>query len=65
MGEAAILVRVVAPHLCAGIAIDRQTGKCVEAAPILRWCVGRSASELRAYFDRQGWEAKRLPEPSK
>lgn len=55
-----ILVRVVAPHFCCGIIFDRKTGACVEAAPILSWCVGKQARYLRSYFDRKGWEAERV-----
>lgn len=49
-------VRVVAPHFVAGIILD-ETGHCVEAAPILRWTVGKHYSELRAYFWRRKWLA--------
>ena len=54
-----VLVRVVAPHFVAGIVINRATKRCVEAAPILRWCEGKTADEIRRYIDRRGWEASR------
>lgn len=50
-----MLVRVVAPHFVAGLEIEN--GRCVSAAPILGWCVGRTVNMLRAYFQRRGWKA--------
>jgi hypothetical protein len=50
-----MLVQVDAPHFCAGIVLDN--GRCVKAAPILGWCVGRTVNMLRAYFKRRGWKA--------
>lgn len=54
-----VLVRVVAPHFCAGL-IFGPDGRCVEAAPILRYCLGRSATWAKGYFTRKGWEAQRV-----
>lgn len=50
-----MLVRVVAPHFVAGFEMDN--GRCVRAAPILGWCVGRTTHVLRAYFARRKWAA--------
>ena len=58
MGETSLaikLVRVVAPHFVAGI--DCANGKCVEAAPILKWCKGKTEDELRTLFAKKGWKA--------
>jgi hypothetical protein len=52
-----LLVRVTAPHFVAGILLAKD-GRCVEAAPILRWRVGKTARELKAYFDRKGWDTR-------
>jgi hypothetical protein len=49
------LVRIVAPHFVAGLLC--RDGKCVVAAPILKWCCGKSEDELRAYFARKNWRA--------
>lgn len=51
-----LLARVVAPHFVAGLLLDGD--RCVEAAPILRWEVGKDRAWLRAYFRRKGWEAR-------
>lgn len=51
------LVRVVAPHFVAGLEVDGE-GRCILAAPILRWCEGKTRDELRAYFARRGWDAR-------
>jgi hypothetical protein len=50
------LVRVVAPHFVAGIIV--RDGKCVTAAPILRWAIGKTRDELRAYFASKRWDAR-------
>lgn len=50
-----MLVRVVAPHLVAGIVLV--DGRCTEAAPILRWCIGKDRAWLRAWFEKRGWRA--------
>lgn len=55
-----VLVRVVAPHFVAGLVIDEATGRCIEAPPILAASIGKTARELRAYFDRRGWHAERV-----
>ena len=52
---ASILVRVVAPHFVAGLVVEGD--RCVDAAPILRWAIGRDRDGLRAYFARKGWRA--------
>lgn len=48
------LVRVVAPHYVAGL-ITRD-GIIVEAAPILKWSVGRSWEFFRWWCRRKGYE---------
>lgn len=47
------LVRVTAPHFVAGLLA--QGGVVKEAAPILRWAVGKSTRECAAYFKRKRW----------
>ena len=51
----AMLVRVVAPHFVAGLVL--REGFVVEAAPILKWAIGRNRAYLSPYFERKGWEA--------
>lgn len=53
------LARVEAPHFVAGLVTVN--GHCTEAAPILRWAIGKSESELRAYFARKKWKAIQVP----
>lgn len=49
------LVRVVAPHFVAGIIM--RDGRCIQAAPILKWCRGACRATLAAEFQRKGWVA--------
>jgi hypothetical protein len=50
-----MLVRVVAPHFVAGFVLT--DGTCTEAAPILRWAVGKRREFLSGYFRNKGWKA--------
>lgn len=54
-----MLVRVVAPHFVAGLVMDGDT--CTDAAPILRWAVGKQRAFLSEYFRRKGWRAAIVP----
>jgi hypothetical protein len=56
-----MLVRVIAPHFVAGLVVEGET--VVEAAPILKWTIGKQRGWLRAYFAEKGWTALivRLP----
>lgn len=57
-----VLVVVRAPHYCASLVIGRRSFSsgvvCLEAAPILRWALGRSWLELEPYFERKGIVAR-------
>lgn len=48
-----ILYRVTAPHFCAGMIVVGL--HVVDAAPILRWAIGKHMSYLASYFKRKGW----------
>lgn len=50
-----MLVGVDAPHFNAGIILRDDV--CVDAAPILKWCIGKRRDEISAYFKRKGWKA--------
>ena len=58
-----MLIRVVAPHFVAGFVAD-DSGQCTDAAPILKWAIGKSRAELRDYFNRKGWKAAIIKEPN-
>jgi hypothetical protein len=49
------LVQVTAPHFCAGLVLWGD--HCIDAAPILRWAIGKERSYLSAYFKRKRWRA--------
>lgn len=48
-----MLWRVTAPHFVCGIVTEGDV--VVEAAPILRWSIGKTRQELRRYFARKRW----------
>lgn len=60
------LLRVTAPHFCAGALWLKIDGKwqCIEAAPILAWLRGRDAASVRDYFKAKGWHYEWI-EPSR
>jgi hypothetical protein len=54
------LVRVVCDGprpFVAGLIIDRETGRAIVAAPILRHLLGQHQDKLRQGFKRLGWRA--------
>lgn len=51
----ATLVRVTAPHFCAGLILKE--GRCTRAAPILKWAVGMERDKLRKIFYDRKWQA--------
>jgi hypothetical protein len=53
------LVQVRAPHFCAVMVVHE--GRCIFAAPILRWALGYEALKLSAYFKLKGWQAVIVP----
>jgi hypothetical protein len=51
------LWQITLSHFCGGLQTDA-AGVVVTAAPVLRWCVGRTRDALRPYFARKGWEVR-------
>jgi hypothetical protein len=51
------LLRVTAPHLCAGAVFVRDPAgwRCERAAPILKWMVGKPPAEIARYLEAKGW----------
>jgi len=61
MNESELLVRVVAPRFVAGFVFDRATGRCTEAAPILRrHFLGKRAEDIRQLARAKGWDVRRV-----
>lgn len=50
-----MLVQVSAPHFVAGIIL--KDGVVIEAAPILKWTIGKTQKWLREYFIKKEWKA--------
>jgi hypothetical protein len=47
------LVSIDAPHFNAGLIMEGD--RCVKAAPILGWMVGKSRFVIRAYCKKKRW----------
>ena len=52
--------RITSSYFCCAIVVDEHT--VTQAAPILRWTVGREWSSVRDYFQQKGWSIEPLPE---
>lgn len=49
------LMWVDAPHFYAGAVWRPDPWRCVHAAPILRWMIGKGSAFVKAYLARKGW----------
>jgi hypothetical protein len=55
------LIRVEAPHFVAALVLV--DGRCIEAAPILKWAVLKREAQLVEYFNRKGWKHEEIKAP--
>ncbi|MCP1740862.1 hypothetical protein ABIF65_004147 [Bradyrhizobium japonicum] len=46
----------------ARLGLIAQGGKITEAAPILKWAIGKTDNELRAYCARKSWRVREISE---
>lgn len=49
------------PHFCAAMVLEDET--VIDAAPILKWSIGKRREWLRDYFRQKGWKAVVVTEP--
>ncbi|QIO34337.1 hypothetical protein [Bradyrhizobium sp. 1(2017)] len=54
-----MLIQITAPHFVAAYVVE--DGKITEAAPILKWALGKSDNEMRGYCARKSWRACVVP----
>ena len=47
------LWQITAPHFCAGVVVVSNV--VTEAAPILKWTIGKPWREVREYAKSKGW----------
>jgi hypothetical protein len=50
--------RIVAPHFVAGG--EARAGKCVRAAPIIKYMVGWSGKQVKDYCEKKGWTVEKI-----
>lgn len=43
-----------------GVVFDVETGKCIEAAPIIAWMVGRSFEDIKTYVKNKGLKMRKV-----
>ena len=51
-----MLIRIDSGYYCAGIVADRETGKVIDAAPVLIWSIGKHFTEVVAWARCKGFE---------
>jgi hypothetical protein len=49
------LIRIEAPNFTAGLLVDA-AGIVRDAAPIVRWAIGKPLEEIREYAVKKRWE---------
>lgn len=49
-----MLIRITSPYYVAGLIIENE--KCIHAAPILKWAVGKDAQYLVGYFTKKNFK---------
>jgi hypothetical protein len=49
------LVQIDAPHFCAGL--EMADNNVSNAAPIIKWMIGKSRYSVRAYCQSRGWRS--------
>lgn len=55
MGNRTGLIRITAPHFCAGVQVSLPNLGVTETAPILRYMKGWTVFEVENYCDKKGW----------
>jgi hypothetical protein len=46
--------RVTLKHFCCGIVVNQQGTKVQDAAPIMRWAIGKPFSQVRSWVEGKG-----------
>jgi hypothetical protein len=59
--EVTYIVQVTAPHFVAGAVFDTY-GDCIQAAPIIKWMVGKHFNEINSYVKPKGWTVRWIKE---
>jgi hypothetical protein len=48
-----LLYQATLPYACAGIVVDQESGRIVEAAPIFKWAIGKQLSFFQSWVQRK------------
>jgi hypothetical protein len=56
------LYLVNAPHFYCAILM--RNDRCIAAAPIVKWMVGKSRTDIVAYAQKKKWRVERIAKPS-
>jgi hypothetical protein len=54
------MYQITAPHFVAGFEVDRASSICNDAAPIIKWVIGRHLFNIMMYCKREGWGIKEV-----
>lgn len=53
-----IMIRIDAPHFCAGAVVENSA--IVDAAPIIKWMIGKTIDQVMDYCHRKKWACQIL-----
>lgn len=48
------LYRATLPHYCCGFEVERSSGDILDAAPIMRWAVGKKLEAFKKWAESKG-----------
>jgi hypothetical protein len=48
--------QIIAPHFCAAIIVSKASNIILDAAPILRWSIGKDYQDVSRYFYAKGYD---------
>jgi len=54
------LWRVRAPYYCAGFILSEEGSRIIYAAPIIKWMIGKTLPEARAYCARRKFQCEEV-----
>ena len=59
-----MLLQFDSGYFCAGAEFEGSLLVCTQAAPIIRWMIGKSYDDVYTYAKRKGWKILRVTRSS-
>jgi hypothetical protein len=58
-----MIYQIDSGYFCAGVEVEN--GRCIYAAPIVRWMMGKTETFLHQYCQKRGWILKGVSNATK